>query len=193
MGKIIISENVTLDGVVQDPMGDEGCPFGGWGASLGDADRGDWAQLLTDEALASDALLLGRKSEEWFAGRWRSRTGVWADRLNGMPKYVVSGTLSEPKWTNSTVLSGDVVTEVSRLKHEIDGDIVVYASARLAHTLFEHDLVDEVRLIVYPFVAGNGVRVFGKTSEKKPVRLVGARTLGDSLALLTYEVVRPAA
>ena len=142
--------------------------------------------------MATQALLLGRRSDEWFAARWESRTGAWADRLNGMPKFVVSSTIEEPRWRNSTVLSGDVVAAVARLKQQIDGDIVVYASTQLAHTLLEHDLVDELRLTVYPVVLGAGERLFGETTDKKPLRLVDVRTLGDNLTFVTYEVVRPA-
>jgi dihydrofolate reductase len=192
MGKIIISENVSLDGVVQDPMGDEGFKRGGWFLETSDKDREEWFKIETDEAMATQALLLGRRSDEWFAARWESRTGAWADRLNGMPKFVVSSTIEEPRWRNSTVLSGDVVAAVARLKQQIDGDIVVYASTRLAHTLLEHDLVDELRLTVYPVVLGAGERLFGETTDKKPLRLVDVRTLGDNLTFVTYEVVRPA-
>ena len=131
-------------------------------------------------------------SDEWFATRWLSRSGEWADRLNSLPKYVVSSTLDEARWTNSTVLKGDVVTEVSKLKQEIDGEIVVFASTQLVHTLIEHDLVDELRLMVYPVVLGTGERLFGETSDKKPMRLVHAQTVGDSLAFLTYTLVRDA-
>jgi dihydrofolate reductase len=192
MGKIIISENVSLDGVVQDPMGDEGFKRGGWFLETSDKDREEWFKIETDEAMATQALLLGRRSDEWFAARWESRTGAWAERLNGMPKFVVSSTIEEPRWRNSTVLSGDVVAAVARLKQQIDGDIVVYASTQLAHTLLEHDLVDELRLTVYPVVLGAGERLFGETTDKKPLRLVDVRTLGDNLTFVTYEVVRPA-
>jgi dihydrofolate reductase len=192
MGKIIISENVSLDGVVQDPMGDEGFKRGGWFLETSDKDREEWFKIETDEAMAAQALLLGRRSDEWFAARWESRTGAWAERLNGMPKFVVSSTIEEPRWRNSTVLSGDVVAAVARLKQQIDGDIVVYASTQLAHTLLEHDLVDELRLTVYPVVLGAGERLFGETTDKKPLRLVDVRTLGDNLTFVTYEVVRPA-
>ena len=192
MGKIIISENVSLDGVVQDPMGDEGFKRGGWFLETSDKDREEWFKIETDEAMATQALLLGRRSDEWFAARWESRTGAWADRLNSMPKFVVSSTIEEPRWRNSTVLSGDVVAAVARLKQQIDGDIVVYASTQLAHTLLEHDLVDELRLTVYPVVLGAGERLFGETTDKKPLRLVDVRTLGDNLTFVTYEVVRPA-
>jgi dihydrofolate reductase len=192
MGKIVVSENVTLDGVVQDPTGEEGFRLGGWWVQFGDKDREEWAKIELDEALGAEALLLGRRSDEWFASRWLSRSGEWADRLNSMPKYVVSATLEEARWGTATVLSGDVVTEVSKLKQELDGEIVVYASTHLVHTLMEHDLVDEVRLMVYPVVLGSGERLFGQTSDKKPMRLIRAKTVGDSLAFLTYTLVRDA-
>jgi dihydrofolate reductase len=192
MGKIIVSEQVTLDGVVQDPTGEEGFRHGGWFDRFADADRAEWAKVECEEALRAEALLLGRRSDEWFATRWAARTGEWADRLNGMPKYVVSSTLAEARWNNATVLNGDVVSEVSRLKRELHGEIVVYASAQLVHTLMEHDLVDEVRLMVYPVVLGEGERLFGETSDMRPMRLVDARTVGDGLALLTYRAVRDA-
>ncbi|MBV9049741.1 MAG: dihydrofolate reductase family protein [Solirubrobacterales bacterium] len=192
MAELVISENVSLDGVVQDPTGEEGFRFGGWFGQVGDKDRADWAKLELDEAMRTDALLLGRRSDEWFASRWLSRSGEWADRLNSLPKYVVSSTIEDPKWTNSTVLKGDVVDEVSRLKHELDGEIVVYASIQLVHALIEHDLVDELRLMIYPVVLGAGERLFGETSDKKPLRLLRAEAVGDSLALLTYKPVRDA-
>jgi len=192
MGKIIISENVTLDGVVQDPTGEEGFRHGGWFRRIGDKDREAWAKVGFDEALSAEAFLLGRRTEEWLAGLWLSRTGAWADRLNSMPKYVVSSTRQEPKWTNSTVLKGDVVNEVSKLKQELAGDIVVAGSIQLAHTLLDHDLADELRLMIYPVVLGAGQRLFGETSDKKPTRLISTQTVGDGLALLTYEVVRDA-
>jgi dihydrofolate reductase len=138
------------------------------------------------------ALLLGRRSLEWFAARWSSRPGEWADRLNSLPKYVVSSTLIDPHWNNSTVLKGDVVKEVAKLKQELRGDIVVYASYQLGRNLIEHDLVDELRLFVFPVLLGAGERLFGETSDKKAMRLVSTRTIGDGLALLTYEVVRDA-
>ncbi len=197
MGRIIVSENVSFDGVVQDPTGEEGFKHGGWFLQMGDKDREEWAKVELDEALGAEALLLGRRSDEYFAVRWLSRSGEWADRLNSLPKYVVSSTLEEPKWSNSTVfkgavLKGDVVTEVSKLKQELAGDIVVYVSTPLVHTLMEHDLVDELRLTVFPVVLGAGERLFGETSDKKPMRLVKTQTLGDSLAFLTYEQVRAA-
>ena len=195
MGKIIVSENVSLDGIVQDPVGDEGFRHGGWWGQYGGKDLEQWGNVETEEALAAEALLLGRRTDEMFAGLWLSRDGAWADRLNSMPKYVVSSTLSEPSWSNATgfkgaVLTGDVVTEVSELKQRLDGDIVVYGSARLVHMLMEHDLVDEVRLTVYPVVLGDGERLFVQASDKRPMRLTGMRTLGEGLAYLTYARAR---
>jgi dihydrofolate reductase len=190
MGKIVISTNVSLDGVVQDPDGDEGFRLGGWFGQFGGKDVEEWGKIEFAEALGTEALLLGRRSYEWFAARWSSRPGEWADRLNSLPKYVVSSTLVDPKWSNSTVLKGDVVAEVSKLKQELDGDIVVYASYQLGRTLIEHDLVDELRLFVFPVALGAGERLFGETSDKKSMRLLGNRTVGDGLALLTYELVR---
>ena len=192
MGRIVISTNVSLDGVVQDPDGGEGFRLGGWFAQDGGKDVEEWAKVELEEALAMDALLLGRRSDEWFASRWQSRSGEWADRLNSVPKYVVSSTLEEPGWSNSTVLEGDVVDAVSKLKQELDGEIVVYASYQLARTLIEHDLVDELRLFVFPVVLGDGERLFGATTDKKSLRLLGNRTVGDGLAFLTYEMVREA-
>jgi dihydrofolate reductase len=192
MGKIVVSENVTLDGVVQDPDGQEGFSHGGWFGQSGGKDLEEWAKVEFDEALRTEALLLGRRSDGWFAARWKGRSGEWADRLNGLPKYVVSSTLEHPAWDNSTVLKGDVVNEVSKLKQELDGEIVVYASCQLVRTLMEHDLVDELRLIVFPVVLGAGERLFGEAGDKKPMRLLNTRTVGDGLTHLTYELVRDA-
>src|SRR5215204_5073761 len=168
--------------------GDEGFRVGGWVGLI--KDRPGLTKLALDEALGTEALLLGRRSYEWFAARWPSRSGELADRLNSLPKYVVSSTLEDPDWNNSTVLKGDVVTEVSRLKHELDGEIVVPASFQLVRTLMEHDLVDELRLKIFPVVLGAGERLFGETSDKKSLRLVDTQTLGDSVAVLTYDAVR---
>ena len=190
MGRIVISENLSLDGVVQDPTGDEGFRHGGWVGLI--KDRPELGKLALDEALGAEALLLGRRSHEWFAARWPSRSGELADRLNSLRKYVVSSTLEGPGWNNSTVLKGDVVNEVSKLKQELDGEIVVYASRPLVRTLMEHDLVDELRLMVFPVVLGAGERLFGETSDKKSMRLLDTRTVGDGLAYLTYELVRTA-
>jgi dihydrofolate reductase len=190
MGKLIISTNVTLDGVVQDPDGEEGFTLGGWFNQFGGNDLEPWAKVLMDEAMRTEALLLGRRSDEWFGSRWNSRSGEWADRLNGLPKYVVSSTLERPQWSNSTILRGDVVKEVSKLKQELDGDLIVYASYQLGRTLIEHDLVDELRLFVFPVVLGAGERLFGETSDKKPLRLIHRQTIGDGLAFLTYTFIR---
>ena len=188
MGRIIISENVSLDGVIQDPTGDEGFRHGGWIGRIGDRGRGEAAKVALDEAQATEAMLLGRRSYEFLAARWPSRTGELADRLNSKPKYVVSSTLHDPAWHNSTVLKGDAVSRVSALKQQLAGDIVVAASFQLVHTLLEHDLVDELRLMIYPVMLGAGKRLFGETSDKKPTRLVGNQTI-DDLAFLTYELV----
>jgi dihydrofolate reductase len=186
MGKLIVTENITLDGVIQDPTGEEGFGRGAW-AQMEAEDQQAWAEFFVDEALAVEAMLLGRRTYEYFAGRFPSRTGVWADRLNSMPKYVVSTTLEDAEWNNSTVLTGDVVDDVSKLKETLSGDLVVYASGRLVPTLLEHDLVDELRLMMFPCVLGAGERMFGETSEQKPQRLVDNRTIGDGLVLLTYQ------
>jgi dihydrofolate reductase len=190
MGMIVISENVSLDGVIEDPAGGEGFARGGWVGRVGDRGREEAAKILLEEALRAEALLLGRHSYEFFAGRWPSRSGELADRLNSLPKYVVSATLEDPHWSNSTVLKGDVVNEVSELTQALDGEILVYASFQLVHTLLEHNLVDELRLMVYPVVLGAGERLFGETKDKIPMRLLDTRTVGDDLALLTYEPIR---
>jgi dihydrofolate reductase len=190
MGKIVVSENVTLDGVIQDPAGDEGFRAGGWVGLIKDSPQVN--KLALDEALGAEALLLGRRSYEWFAARWPSRSGELADRLNSLPKYVVSSTLKEPKWNNSTVLKGDVLNEVAKLKQELNGEIVVPASFQLVRTLMEHDLVEELRLKIFPVVLGAGERLFGETSDKKPLRLVDTQTVDGDVAFLTYERVRDA-
>jgi dihydrofolate reductase len=192
MGKIVISENVSLDGVIQDPVGAEGFRFAGWFDRLGGKDREAWAGVEFEEALGAEALLLGRRTHEWFVALgWATRGGDWADRLRALPKYVVSSTPGDLEW-NSTVLKGDLVDEVSRLKQEVAGDIVLYGSGRVAHALIEHDLVDELRLMVCPFVLGEGERLFGRTAEQKPVRLVENRTVGAGIVRLTYRPVRDA-
>jgi len=192
MGKIVITTNVSLDGVVQDPDGQESFRHGGWFGQFGGKDLEEWAKVETDEALGAEALLLGRRSDEWFASRWAGRSGEWADKLNSMPKYVVSSTLEHPRWSNATVLKGDVVAEVSKLKQELDGEILVYDSYQLVRAQMEHDLVDELRLMVFPVVLGAGERLFGEPSDKKPLHLLDTRTVGDGLAFLTYELVREA-
>jgi dihydrofolate reductase len=190
MAKIVVSDNISLDGVVQDPAGDEGLRGGGWVGLL--KDRPELSKLTLDEALGLEAVLLGRRSYEWFAARWRSRSGELADRMNSLPKYVVSSSLEDPDWGPSTVLKSDVVNEVSKLKQELTGEIVVWASFQLVHTLMEHDLVDELRLKIFPVVLGAGERLFGETSDKKPMRLLDARTVEDGVAYLTYAFVRDA-
>jgi dihydrofolate reductase len=192
MGKIVITTNMSLDGVVQDPDGGEGFSRGGWFVQAGGKDLEEWGKIEYAEALGSAALLLGRRSDEWFGTRWAARPGEFADRLNSLPKYVVSATLRDPSWTNVTVLKGDVTDEVTRLKRELDGDIVVYASYQLERALIEQGLVDELRLFVFPVVVGAGERLFGQTTGMKPFRLASSRTVGDGLVLLTYEAVRDA-
>ncbi len=189
MGRIVISENVSLDGVVQDPVGDEGFSRGGWVGRIGERGREGAAKILLDEALGAEAHLLGRRSYEFLASRWPSRSGRLADRLNSLPKYVVSSTLENPTWNNTRVLRGDVVTEILTLKEELGGEIVVVASFQLVHLMIEHDLVDEVRLMVYPVVLGAGERLFTETSGKKKMRLVKVEAVGD-LAHLIYEAER---
>jgi dihydrofolate reductase len=189
MGKIVVSENVTLDGVIQDPAGVEGFGRGGWVGRVGESGREEAAKVLLDEALDAEAQLLGRRTYEFLAARWPSRSGELADRLNSMPKYVVSSTLRNPEWNNSIVLAADVIQEVSKLKEQLAGMIVVAGSIRLVRTLVESDLVDELRLMIFPVVLGGGERLFGETSDQRFVRLVETRPV-DDLAYLTYEVVR---
>jgi dihydrofolate reductase len=190
MGRIVVSEFVSLDGVIEDPAGDEGFRVGGWVGEIKGREEADKVKL--DEALGTDALLLGRRTYEFFAARWPSRYGELADTLNGLPKYVVSSTLEDPDWNNSTVLQGDVVDEVSKLKHELNGEILVYGSFQLVRTLIKHGLLDELRLLIYPVVLGAGERLFGETTDKHPMRLVDTQTVGDGVAFLTYEPVRDA-
>jgi dihydrofolate reductase len=185
MGRLVISENVSLDGVVEDPTGEEGFRHGGWFGQI--KDRPDVAKLALDEALGAEALLLGRRSYDFFAARWPSRSGPLADRLNSLRKYVVSSTLEDPAWNNSMVLQGDAVREISRLRRELDGDIVVLASFQIVHTLIEHDLVDELRLKVFPVVLGSGKRLFSETSDRRPMRLVDVQTVDEGVAFLTYD------
>ena len=188
MGKIVISENASLDGVIQDPTGEEGFARGGWFGQI--KDRPDVAKLALDDALHAEALLLGRRSYEFFGSRWPSRSGELADRLNSLPKYVVSSTLEDPGWNNSMVLKGAVVDEVSRLKHEVDGEILVLASFQLMRALIERDLVDELRLKIFPVVLGAGERMFGETNNTKPMRLLDNQTIDDGVAFLTHQLVR---
>ena len=184
MGTIVVSDNLSLDGVIEDPAGDEGFSRGGWVGLI--KDRPELARLALDEAIGCEAMLMGRRTYEWFAARWPSRSGELADRLNGLPKYVVSSTLERPAWNNSTVLTGTVVDEVARLKREFEGEVVVPASVRVVRTLLEHDLVDELRLKVFPVVLGAGERLFGASSRTTAMRLDDVRTLDGDTAFLTY-------
>jgi len=185
MGRIVVTEFASLDGVVEDPGGSEDFRYGGWSFEFSRGDEGDRFKL--DETMEADAQLLGRVTYEGFADAWPSREGEFADKFNSMPKYVVSSTLEDPEWTNSTVLKGDVAEEVGKLKQEMDGVILVAGSVQLVHALLEHDLVDELRLMVFPVVLGAGKRLFGETSDKKPLRLKDSKTVGDGVAILIYE------
>jgi dihydrofolate reductase len=185
VGRIVVTEFVSLDGVMEDPGGAENFKNGGWSFEISRGEEGDKFKL--DEAFSSEALLLGRVTYQGFAEAWPSREGEFADKFNSMPKYVVSSSLEKPEWNNSKVLKGDVAEEVGKLKQEQDGDIVVHGSAQLVQTLVEHDLVDEFRLMVYPVVLGSGKRLFGDTSDKKPLRLVDSKVVGDGVAILIYE------
>jgi dihydrofolate reductase len=184
MGRIIVSDNLSLDGVIQDPAGDEAFARGGWVGAI--ANRPELGRLALDDALGCDAMLMGRRTYEWFAGRWPSRTGELADRLNALPKYVVSSTLEDPAWNNAAVLSGDLLEEVAGLKRRFRRDILVTASARIVRTLLDHDLVDELRLKVFPVVLGAGERLFGDTSDTKAMRLVDVRCIDGDTAYLRY-------
>ena len=185
MGRIVVTEFVSLDGVMEDPGGSEDFEHGGWSFEISRGEEGDKFKL--DETMASDALLLGRRTYEGFAAAWPSREGEFAERFNSMPKYVVSSTLLDPQWTNSTVLSGDLAEEVKRVRDEHGGDVVVHGSAQLVQGLLDDDLVDELRLMVFPVVLGAGKRLFGETSDKKPLSLKSAQTVGDGVAILIYE------
>jgi dihydrofolate reductase len=187
VGRIVVTEFVSLDGVVEDPGGSENFKYGGWSFEF---DRGaEGNKFKLDETMGSEALLLGRVTYEGFAEAWPSRSDEagFADKFNSMPKYVISSTLENPEWTNSTVLDGDVVESVTKLQEELDGDIVVHGSVQLAQTLLENDLVDELRLMVFPVVLGVGKRLFGETSDKKRLRLTDSKVVGDGVAILVYE------
>lgn len=187
MGRIVVTEFMSLDGVVEDPGGAENFKYGGWSFEFSRGDEGDKFKL--DETLAADAQLLGRATYEVFAAAWPSRDGEFADKFNSMPKYVVSRTLKDAEWTNTTVLGGDVAESVSKLKEQYDGDIVVHGSVSLAQALIEEDLVDELRLMVFPVLLGQGKRLFGETSDKKSLRLVESKTVGDGVSILIYQPV----
>jgi dihydrofolate reductase len=185
MGRIVVTEFVSLDGVMEDPGGAEDFKYGGWTFEIERGEEGDKFKL--DEAVDADALLLGRKTYEGFAEAWPSREGEFADKFNNMPKYVVSSTLKDPDWNNSTVLDGDLAEEVSKLREQVDGDIVVHGSAQLVQALVEDGLVDELRLMVFPVVLGAGKRLFGETSDKRRLRLSDSKTVGDGVSILIYE------
>jgi dihydrofolate reductase len=188
MGRIVVTEFVSLDGVMEDPGGSEDFEHGGWSFEFERGEEGDRFKL--EETTASEALLLGRVTYEGFAEAWPSRSGEFADKFNGMPKYVVSSTLTDPEWSNSTVLDGDVVEAVSKLREEgPEGDIVVHGSAQLAQALLENGLVDELRLMVFPIVLGKGKRLFGETSDKVPLQLTDSKTVGDGVSILVYRPV----
>jgi dihydrofolate reductase len=187
MGKIVVSEFVSLDGVVEDPGGHERFARGGW---FFDVDRGeDGARFALDEALAAEALLVGRRTFEYLAPLWPSRSGEFADRLNALAKYVVSSTLTDPGW-NSSIVAGDVLDQIAALRRELRGTLLVYGSPRLVRALLEHELVDELRLIVYPVALGAGERLFGELSDAKHLRLADMRSVGDGIAIMTYEPAR---
>jgi dihydrofolate reductase len=185
MGRIVVTEFVSLDGVMEDPGGAEDFEHGGWSFEISRGDEGEKFKL--DETMASDALLLGRVTYEGFAKAWPSREGEFADKFNSMPKYVVSSTLKDPEWTNTTVLEAELTDEVAKLKEKHSGDIVVHGGAQLVQDLLENDLVDELRLMVFPLVLGGGKRLFGETSDKKRLRLRDFKVVGDGVAILVYE------
>lgn len=186
MGRIVVTEFVSLDGVMEDPGGAEGFKHGGWTFQFERGEDGD--QFKLDELLEAEAQLLGRVTYEGFAAAWpkMSDEAGFAERMNSMPKYVVSSTLEEASWNNSTILRGDLVDELTRLKQEVDGDILVSGSATLVQGMVENDLVDELRLMVFPVVLGAGRRLFGETSDKKRLRLEESRAVGDGIAILRY-------
>ena len=184
MGHLVITEFVSVDGVMEDPGGSEDFKYGGWSFEISRGDDGD--QFKLDETRESEALLLGRVTYEGFAEAWPTRTGEFADKFNSMPKYVVSSTMKQPTWTNTKVLTGDVAGEVSNLRQKLDGNIVVHGSAQLAQFLLEHDLVDELRLMVFPVVLGTGKKFFGSTSAKRPLQLAEVKAVGDGVAIMTY-------
>jgi dihydrofolate reductase len=187
MGKIVVTEFVSLDGVMEDPGGAEGFKHGGWTFEFDQGDEGN--QFKLNETLEAEGLLLGRVTYEGFAAAWPSMEDPvgFADKMNSMPKYVVSSTLENPEWNNSTVVSIDAV---ARLKDEVDGVILVGGSAQLAQSLIELDLVDELRLMVFPVVLGSGKRLFGEASDTRPLRLADSKTVGDGIVILTLERVR---
>jgi dihydrofolate reductase len=184
MGRIVVTEFVSVDGVMEDPGGAEEYAHGGWAFEFSRGDDGDKFKL--DETMESDALLLGRKTYEGFAEAWPQRDGEFADKFNNMPKYVVSSTLKDPEWTNTTVIDGDLAAAVDRVRDAHDGMVVVHGSAQLAQSLLAADLVDELRLMVFPVVLGTGKRLWGDTDDKKPLKLTDSKMVGDGVAILVY-------
>jgi dihydrofolate reductase len=185
MGRIVVTEFVSIDGVMEDPGGSENFKHGGWSFKFDRGDEGN--QFKADETMGAAAMLLGRKTYEGFAEAWPSREGEFADKFNSMPKYVVSSTLSDPEWTNTTVLDGDVPEAVARVRDEVDGDVIVHGSAQLVHALLENDLVDELRLMIFPVVLGSGKRVYGETSDMRTLRLADSKAVGDGVLLVVYQ------
>jgi dihydrofolate reductase len=185
MGRIVVTEFVSLDGIVEDPGGAEDYKYGGWSFEFNRGEEGDKFKL--DEAREADALLLGRVTYQGFADAWPSRDGEFAEKFNSMPKYVVSSTLEDPEWTNSTVLGGDLAEAVAEVRAKHDGDIVVHGSPQLVQALIDQDLVDELRLMVFPVVLGSGKPLFANTADKKTLKLTDSRTVGDGVAILIYE------
>jgi dihydrofolate reductase len=187
MGRIVVTEFISLDGVIEAPGGGEEYKHGGWTFKVGRGAEGD--QFKLDELIEAEAQLLGRRTYEGFAAAWPKMNDEagFAAKMNGMPKYVFSSTLDEAEWENSTVLSGDFAAEVAKLKREVDGVILVAGSAQLVQGLIEHDLVDELRLMVFPVVLGSGKRLFGPSAETTSLKLTDSKTVGDGIAILTYE------
>jgi dihydrofolate reductase len=188
VGRIVVTEFISLDGVVEDPGGSEDFKHGGWSFKFDRGEDGDKFKL--DETMRAEALLLGRKTYEGFAAAWPSREGEFADKFNNMPKYVVSSTLSDPGWTNSTVIAGDLTAAVSKLRDQHDGEIQVAGSVQLVQALIENDLVDELRLMLFPVVLGSGKRLWGETDDKKTMRLTDSQTVGEGVSILIYEPAR---
>ena len=183
MGRIVITEFLSLDGVMEAPGGEE-FKYKGWSFEFDRGEEGNKFKL--DETMASDAMLLGRVTYEGFANAWPSREGEFADRFNSMPKYVVSSTLNEPDWTNTTVVDGDLAEVVSELKGRHERDVLVHGSCQLVQELIDRDLVDELRLMMFPVVLGTGKRLFGDTTEMKPLKLAESKAVGDGVVILVY-------
>ena len=187
MGRIVVTEFISLDGVIEAPGGGEDYKHGGWTFAIERGEEGDRFKL--HELVEADAQLLGRRTYEGFAAAWprMEDEAGFAEKMNGMPKYVVSSTLESADWNNTTVLDGELTAEIARIKDEVDGVILVAGSAQLVQGLLADDLVDELRLMVFPVVLGSGKRLFGEQDEKLPLKLVDSRTVGDGIAILTYE------